>query len=431
MKLIYIKIKSLWREHEIFRNFTAVFSVDVLVKVSSFLLLPVYLRLMTQEEFGLYNYWLSIIGVFFMFFSFGMSIAQSKLFFDYSNDEKGKFLFTLNMVLLVLLVLSLSILYLFKLDFYLVSFLFKNIIQYEDYRNAIFLGIVATIYSNLLLNYFVTTQNIKLIQLYNIVRLISINLFVIIILNFSSGDNTKFRLQYNFLFETFVILIFSFFYIKIMNFSFILNNALKILKIGIPYTLAAIPGIAIIFIDKYYIEKYTDFKSMSVYYLAFTISSVIPIMLSSLQNIWMPVFFKENDLKENIRKTKKLIIPLTIVFVVVSIGLIIGIKLLLVTKIISPNYQLTIPLLPIMLLSQIFVAIATIIQNYLIHFKRTELILAINVIFLLPSIYLTKTLTFHYEIFGAATAFLIINIIGLAVYYILVKKISKLTLKSI
>ncbi|WP_219809656.1 hypothetical protein, partial [Campylobacter concisus] len=45
-----------FHRNKLIKNLISVMSIDVLVKASGLLLLPIYLKLMTQEEFGIYSY---------------------------------------------------------------------------------------------------------------------------------------------------------------------------------------------------------------------------------------------------------------------------------------------------------------------------------------------------------------------------------------
>jgi len=118
------KLLNLWNEHGIVRNFAAVFSVDLLVKASGIILLPLYLKLMTQDEFGLYNYLLSIIGLLGGLMYFGLHISQSKIYFDKPDvDFQGSAVFTIHTLLFLLILVFYSLFIFFKLDYLIVDFL--------------------------------------------------------------------------------------------------------------------------------------------------------------------------------------------------------------------------------------------------------------------------------------------------------------------
>src|SRR6188768_2676173 len=93
-----------YKKSILFNMLLTVLSIDILVKVSGIVLLPVYLLLMTQEEYGLYGYLLSIILTFSIILNFGLYIPLSKFYHDYQDTEKrGKLLFTISLLLVTML----------------------------------------------------------------------------------------------------------------------------------------------------------------------------------------------------------------------------------------------------------------------------------------------------------------------------------------
>jgi len=207
-----------YKHNVLVKNYAKVFSVDILVKLSNFILLPVYLKLMTQDAYGLYTYLLAIISVFALVMNFGLYIAQSKLYQDFQDEEeRGSLLFTINVMLASFLSVCLLITYFTGLDYHLVAFLFKNKIDYSSYRNSIFLAITVSVYSFMLFNYFLTSQSIKHVQLYNFLRLIFINGIVIALLYFYKADSVMIRLKYTYLLELSFLFLFGPFYIKAMK----------------------------------------------------------------------------------------------------------------------------------------------------------------------------------------------------------------------
>src|ERR1700743_3920106 len=82
------------------RRLLTVLSLDIFVKASAVVLLPVYLRLMTQDEYGLFNFILSIIYAIAMMLNLGLYIPQSKLYHDYTQPgERGKLITSINVLL--------------------------------------------------------------------------------------------------------------------------------------------------------------------------------------------------------------------------------------------------------------------------------------------------------------------------------------------
>ncbi len=410
-----------FKENIIINRFVRVFSVDGLVSASGVLLLPVYLKLMTQSEFGLFNYLLTIITTFSFILSYGLSVAQSKLYHFYKDDEeRGVFLYTLNLSQLLILFAVLSIFYFLKLDYQVMSILFKNEINYERYRNVFFLAIIVSVYSLILLNYFLTSERINLVQRFGLFKMLIVHGVVIFMLYRMRGDSVQVRLKYAYLMEGLVILVFSYPYLKSMYLKFNLGHAIRSFRLGFPMLLSAIVGIVIHSGDKFFLERYGDFVDLSIYYLALSLSSVIPVVFMTVQNVWLPIFFKENDIAVNMVKTKKLVVYLGIFFIVISFLTMAGAKILLLTDIISSRYSSVMLVLPIVLLTQILSSILPLYSNYLVYFEKTYLIPTVGFFMGVICILLNLWLVPRYHIYGAAASSFLTHLIYLITEYTIV-----------
>src|SRR5690242_14201543 len=112
------------------RRLLTVLSLDILVKASAVILLPLYLRLMQQEGYGVFNYILSIVYSFATVLNLGLYVPQSKIYHDYHDAaSKGKLLFNINVLMAAGLLVIIVPAYLFKLDYAAIHFLFKNAVD--------------------------------------------------------------------------------------------------------------------------------------------------------------------------------------------------------------------------------------------------------------------------------------------------------------
>src|SRR5688572_26946281 len=176
MKLLRLWIEK-YRQNILLNRLFTVLSIDILVKFSGVVLLPIYLLLMTQDEYGLYNYLLSIILTFSLVLSFGLYIPISKFYHDYKDDlQKGKLLFTTFTLLTVALCILLVIIYSFGLDVSIIRILFKHELDYENYRLVILLAILTSVFSFMLTSFLFTSEKIKTVKQYNISRIVFIHL---------------------------------------------------------------------------------------------------------------------------------------------------------------------------------------------------------------------------------------------------------------
>lgn len=407
------------------KRLSTVLIIDIFVKLSGFVLLPVYLRLMSQAEFGLYNYILSILNTFSLVLNFGLYIPLTKFYHDSKDQQKrGELLYSLSVTLIITMCVALVPIYFLEIDYWFIKLLFQNPIAYNNYRFTILFSLIITIFSFMLTNYFYSAERIGLIKKYNITRIIAINVSVVSALYFIPGDKANTRLIFTYAMEFILFCFFLRFLIKKFVFRFDKSISIKSLKMGFPIMLSAIMGIAINFSDKFFLERYGDFKALSQYYLAISFAGIITVIFTSVQNAWLPLFMKEKELKTNLAKTRKLIKRLFLLFTFIASGIWILFFILLKTEIIPLKYTEVLYILPILLVTNIFASLTPILSNYMIYFQKTYIVsvtgLVVCVISLLASYFLTR----RWNIYGAGLASLVSSISYLLIYYILVNKLA-------
>lgn len=421
------KWRSRYKESILLKRLLAVLSVDILVKVSGILLLPVYLRLMTQEEYGLYNYILSIILTISIVLNFGLYIPLSKFYHDDTDPVKrGELLFTVSTLLLATLTILLLPVYLFHWDYSIIHFLFRNPIDYESYRGGILLALVMTVMNFMLTNFFYATEKIRKLQQYNIARILTINIACVVTLFLLRGiGSVQVRLITTYLAELLLFLLFSIFFIQESSRKFNSLLARSGLRLALPIMISALFGIVINFSDKFFLEKYGTFTRLSYYYLASSCASVIPLIFASFQNAWLPLFLKEKDIRKNIARTNKLLLRIFAVFAILSLFIIIFLKIVLALGIIQSKYEQTLYVLPLILASQIFSAMVPLYSNYLIYFEKTYITTVTGLILCGVSLGLSLLLIPPFGVYGAATVSLLCNLTYLVLYYFIIRSYTK------
>jgi O-antigen/teichoic acid export membrane protein len=410
----------------VFRRFIKVFTVDALVQGSAVFLIPIYLKLMSQEEFAHYSYLLNAAGTIAMVFSFGLYVPQTKLFHDCRGpEERGALLFTIAAMLVGLLLVTFGLTYALGLDRWAIALLLSAPIDYASYRLWLLAAMLVAISATMLFNYFVTAEKIPSIQKYNLAKVVGTHGVVLTLLVLLHRDPILIRLKYATLVEGGLIVLFGLAYVRSMRPAFHFPFALRAMKMAIPVQLSALLGVVINFGDKFFLEKYGSAAELSVYYLALSVSSILPMVLMSLQNIWLPLFLKEKDLAANVRKTRQLAGYVTLAFLGIAIAIMIAMKLALVLHAISPKYQAVLPVLPIVLTTQLVTALTPICTNYLVYFEKTYLVIVVGVVVGVIGVGANLCLTPVLTIYGAALSALLCNVTYLGAYYILVTRLIK------
>jgi O-antigen/teichoic acid export membrane protein len=401
----------------------AVLSIDILVKLAGVILLPIYLRLMTQDEYGLYGYLLSIIFTFSVVLNFGLYIPISKFYHDFENEEeRGRLLFTIFCLLAVILIVVIFPIYFFNWDYVFVKILFKNQIDYAEYRGSVLLALVVTIGNFMLTNFLFTSEKIRQLKQYNFLRIVCINICAMTFLFLlKNHDKVRVRLETTYLVEAILFLSFLFIFLKEVRSRFSRKIALAGLKLALPVMVSAVFGIIINFSDKFFLEKYGSFKEMSYYYLAVSCAGVIPLIFASFQNAWLPLFLKEKDLLKNVAKTNKLIKRLFVIFAVLSCSIQIFVWIILSLGIIQSKYHETLFILPLLLTSQILSALTPLYTNYLVYFEKTHVVSITGFFVCCISLVLSLLLIPRFGVYGAGAVSIASNACYFAIYYFIIR----------
>jgi len=421
IKEIVDRYKGYYYSSVVLQRFAKVLSLDVLVRASNLFLLPVYLKLMTQEEFGLFGYFLSIISVFSTILNFGLYLAQAKLYHDYNAEEKKSFVFTINVMLIAFLSITVLPIYLLRLDYSIIPVIFSHPVKYELYRDGMFLAIVVTVLSFMLYNFLMTSENIRKFQVFNFIKLVTVNSVIIYLLSTSKSDSVMIRLKYSYIIELFIFVGFSSLYIKHMKPNFNFAYAKKALVIGIPAMASAMISVIYTLNDRVILEKYGNFADLGIYNFGVTYAAILMVIFSSFQSVYLPRFFQEKDVKKNFHKTKKIISKMGLILAAIGVVLFIILEIVFTLGIINIKYQPVMYILPVLLVVQIAQASQQLLSNYVIYFEMVY----IGTLFSIGSSILNIGLNLIFipklNFIGAAFSSLIISLISLIFYYYFVR----------
>ena len=410
----------------IISRLTGVLSIDILVKASGFLLIPLYLILMTQAEFGLYNYILSIIQTLSLILNLGLYIPLSKYYHSQTAFRaRGQLLFTIFMTLGIALLVILFPLYLLNIDYFIIRFLFNAAFDYDKYRLLILAGLVVTTLSFTYNSYLFTSEKIKQINAYNVCRIVFINIASIIALYAIDYDNVGTRLIFTYVGELVLLMVFATSLLKQIVPSFNVSLIKSALNMGLPVMLSAVFGIIVNFGDKFFLEKYGTLEDLSVYYLAISFASIIPLVFASFQNVWLPVFMKEKDVEKNYQKTRRIITRLILAFLTLAVLIWTGFMVLLHTGIVPWKYNEVTGILPIILLSQIVASIVPLLSNYFVYFGKTRIVSVAGFFVSALTLLIALLLIPGLNIYGAGLTVLFSNVLYLVIYYYTVRTVKK------
>lgn len=422
--MIFSLEKILKRQSDslVFSRFLKVFSIDALAKVSGFLLLPVYLRLMSQEEFGLYNYLISIVGTVSVILNFGLYAAQSKYIHDYKSKKiQGSVLYTIYILLVAGLLALLIPIYVFSFDEPLLKCLIGSSIKYSSYRWLLLFGFVVSVFSFMLSNYLLSREKISKVQALNVLRIIIGNGLIIFLLWRFPGNTVLKRFGAYFCIELLLLVLFSYALFCEFKMRFRWGIAKKSLHLGIPLMINAIVGIVTNFADKFFLQKAGGYASLSTYYLAFTIANIIGFVFASFQNIWFPKFMQEKILDNCIKMHRRIGKYLLFSGILLGGGLYAGAAGALALNLFPKKYQAVMGILPLIILGQLLSCATAYASNFIVYLGETSAIVVWGILIGAISLALNFLVIPVYGAIGAASVFVLVNLLYLIGYNVTVK----------
>jgi O-antigen/teichoic acid export membrane protein len=418
MRRKFVELGGAWLpvRGSMLHRFLGVLSVDAMLRASSVVFLPIYLWLMSQEAYASFSYIIALVGVLSLVCNFGLYVAQSKLLHEFSGQERADAVFTINALLAVMLGSALLPLYAFGWDRFIFRLVFSGNVDYEQYRYLIPLGVVLTVYSQMLLNFFLTGEQIPRVQRYNISRLLLGLLLTIGALYTLTGDGAAVRMLAYSAAELIALCVFFSSYALAMRGRFSANIARRSLSLGLPIMGSGVLGLVINFGDKFFVERYCTLADMSVYFLGLTLSSAVTLVVMAFQNVWLPSFLKEADLALNLRRTRRAAYHLVLALTVLSAVIWIAVALCLSLDIFKHEYAPVLKILPILLASSVAAATTGLLSTYTIYWNMTYVTVVAGGIVAAVSVPLNFFAISGFGIYGAAATSLLINVLFAVIY---------------
>ncbi|MPL93081.1 hypothetical protein SDC9_39206 [bioreactor metagenome] len=409
--------------NEIFSRFIKVFSVDVLVRGANFFLIPVFLKLMTPEEYGLYGYLYSFATTLSSILCFGFYVALIKLYADTvsDKDKQGSMLYTLTSSLFILVLISIIIVYFWRIDVDFFSFLNKanslGANQYFIYRDFVFVATASMIFSTYLTFFLVSSERIKGLQTFNLLRFFLTNLTAILVIYFSDGDNVFQRLAVTYSMELILTIAFSIVIYKNFVFKFSSFFLKKAFKLGLPIMASGLMYAVVNFGDKFFVAKYSGGEGMAIYYLGFLLATILLIIYQSFNFVWNPLFMKEKDLTILRRKTNRylwiLAFGLGFVGIFIWIGAFVGLKI----NLIPHDYNQILLILPFLIISQVLTAMSLLMMNFMTYFEKTYIQVFVGGFLSLIGYFIYSYMGERFEVLGVSLGVMFLNILMFLFYY--------------
>ncbi len=407
---------------------------DAITKGIGYLILPVYLGLMPQHEYGEYGFILSFVGPFSLIIGLSVYVPFIRNFCvdnaDISTQEE--LVSTVFISLFLWLIVVDLLLFFFKsfiLDIYTALF---HISEFADIKYYLILLLVNTgiilIYCYSLL---IGRNSTKEIVVFTTTKFIFISISSILFLYFKvlGNESVLNRLFGIFIAEFIVAFTYIIFYVK-PYISFEINSTIlkAQLKTALPIVPAGLLGLFIVMIDRTLITEHHGLEELASYNLAMTAMMPIHMLMSATQVAWAPHLFSLNSNQLALKQTINIMI---ISFFVMSAGVAVASALLHLAinyGFISQEYN-SVP--KIIIFASFGVIASSLIHlnsNMFVHINKTHYQLFVGIIIVAINWIVNILLIPQYSFYGATIAAGIANtiglIVGLGLLYIILRRLK-------
>ncbi|MES2773466.1 MAG: oligosaccharide flippase family protein [Bacteroidota bacterium] len=404
-----------------------VFFWDVLSKGSDFLLLPVYLKIFSQAEYGFYTYALYIIVTASGIIKLGFDTAVSKMYFETNIYDRGRMLFSINSIWVVFFMLLFLTGMFTDIDTGIMTKVMG--IPEADYHSIklfLYLFILFNLVQTTLNVFFVIDDNAITYQKSNLIRIICGHLVVILLLIFvAKGDKAYFRLYIEPVLFLVSFIPLSIIFIKRMTFKFDWAAAKHGFAVGMPMVGTLIVAVIYNVSDKYFLQKTNGYNTLAVYNLAIFLTLPISLIFMSFNTVWLPQFFKEPSSAVNLKKSNRYVLYLSGVYVSLMVVLELCLFVALKLKLLSADYAIVLSFFPFIFIAKIAENLCQLYINFIVKWGRTMFNLITTVVFSAITLLLNFKIIPIYGLSGAVSVLFVVAAARLFVFYFYVKHRTK------
>lgn len=353
-----------------FKRISLIVGVDGFIKGLSFLLIPIYLTLMSKQEFGEFGYCTSAISFLVPLVILGLYVPQIKEFSATTDLQRKKAIFSSTVLavggFLGLLILVVSVTGLGQHFF--ISF-------FGIQKNAIskWIAFVVLLYAStlnlVLYAHAMALQSGRAIAWYNGLRYLSVNAISLSCLYVGLGyaDTSLDRLVGSAIGEMLFCCVTMYWFGRVYWTWKIDKDYLRpALKIGLTLVPSAIAGFIGSMSDRYFLGTYHGMGSLAEYNLAVQFISPVQMLMTAVQTAWAPHVFSLTENKDaynqSLRFMWKLLLAMTGIVLLLCILVVLAKKI----HIVPPQYTDVQWLVPVLAIS--------VIASTLIHFPSNLLI---------------------------------------------------------
>jgi len=407
---------------------STIYSVsNILTKAIGIILIPIYTRFLTVEDYGIISIITPIINAFLVFYTFGMRATYGRFFFD-NKDRSGEQKKILGMIVMFMFLLGL-------IGNVLLTFfgkpLFNRLFPGVDFYPYILLGIwtgFLMLTFDMKLNLFRLRQQSIAYGVFSILKFGSIvSLTIFMVVGLKLGALGKVLAEFIICGLFFVISLVLLF--KDMVFAFDISKFKELLRYALPILPHNLAAIVIALTAKYYLNMKDGVGAAGIFNIAFLIGSIMNIIITSINLTWNPFFMKTAKAKDH-EEASKIFSQLTTYYAIAVVF--IGLAIALFSKeaiyiLTTSEYYGAAQIAPILVFSYILQGGYYMVVTKIFYIKTaTKYLALITVASAVANIVLNALLVPDFGLAGSAWSFLLTTLMLFVITYLVSQRVYRI-----
>lgn len=336
------------------------FLANIATKAIGLISMPIFTRLLTETEYGIYSVYLSYLGIFAVLFSLNSHIAVGRYYYERTEDFKEFVSTTLTLLLITYCITVLLVMFFYNPLINLMKLPY-NLLYYMVF--ASYFSIIYYIYNQIL----VAQQRSKEFAKIGIIYGYSTFILAVFITYFLNGERYLGRIWASII----ISIIFSIYFIKKLKegLKFTLNkkHVKYILFYSIPLIPYSLSNMILSQFDRIMINSISSSASAGLYGIGYTVGSLLLIVIGATLAAMIPNIMGFIA-KEEFKRMDSLIKRVFSIIMVAALGLIFfGKEIILILA--DPKFHMAGDVVSIIVLGHIFYGMASI---YGLHIEYTK-----------------------------------------------------------
>ena len=390
----------------------------IIPKVIGFFLLPIFTRYLSPTEYGIMNYTNSITIFLFAFTILSLNAYLLRHVFDYEKEEDRKKL--IGNVFLFITIINFIMLGVELVLFPKIILAFNIKVKFHPYFLLALINNFLSVFSVVpLIIYRYKGKAINFVVVNATKSFIQVIFSLILVIHFNMGVLGRY---YGSLMANVIFLVI---YILIIYKNAILNLNLSQIKKGLIFSLPLVPSTFLHVIinvgDRIILERYVPLAALGIYSVSYTLGTVLRIFAYSSYLSFEPIVFSKigkDDFSQAITKIRKyylyVIFCLSFLYVLFSKEIL----YMMASSKFSSGYKV----IPIIILSTIFLSENYLFGTILIGIKKTKVSLILNLIGAVINVIVNLLLIPIIGMYGAAISTLTSYLVMFCLFYFYLNK---------